>query len=74
MGIGTVVDLRGSRKRERDLVTKLEMEYVEKLGVSSRFELLFLLFNERNSPVFSRAVTFETAGLNHPIESYRCAF
>ena len=28
MGIGTVVDLRGSRKRERDLVTKLGMEYV----------------------------------------------
>ena len=27
----------------------------EKLGVSSRFELLFLLFNERNSPAISRA-------------------
>ncbi len=42
----------------------------EKLGVSSRFELLFLLFNERNSPVISRAAIFDTAGLNHPIESY----
>jgi len=42
----------------------------EKLGVSSRFELLFLLFNERNSPAISRVATNDTAGLNHPIESY----
>jgi DNA-binding CsgD family transcriptional regulator len=42
----------------------------EKLGVSSRFELLFLLFNERHSPVSSRAASFAAAGLNHPIESY----
>jgi hypothetical protein len=38
--------------------------------VSSRFELLCLLFNERNGPAFSRATTFEAASLNHPIESY----
>jgi two-component system nitrate/nitrite response regulator NarL len=42
----------------------------EKLGVSSRFELLFLLFNERNGPVISRTATSGTAGLDHPIESY----
>ena len=42
----------------------------EKLGVSSRFELLFLLFNERNSPGISRATIFDTASLKHPIESY----
>jgi len=42
----------------------------EKLGVSSRFELLFLLFNERNGPASSRPTTFHTAGLTHPIESY----
>jgi two-component system nitrate/nitrite response regulator NarL len=42
----------------------------EKLGVSSRYELLFMLFNERHSPVVSRAATFDTAGLSHPIESY----
>ena len=42
----------------------------EKLGVSSRFELLFLLFNERNSPGIGRATIFDTASLKHPIESY----
>jgi two-component system, NarL family, nitrate/nitrite response regulator NarL len=42
----------------------------EKLGVSSRFELLFLLFNERDGPVISRAATIDTAGSNHPLESY----
>jgi len=35
----------------------------EKLGVSSRFELTFLLFNERNNSI-------DTSGSNHPIESY----
>jgi DNA-binding NarL/FixJ family response regulator len=42
----------------------------EKLGVSSRFELLFLLFNVRHNSVISRAATIDKAGLNHPIESY----
>jgi two-component system, NarL family, nitrate/nitrite response regulator NarL len=42
----------------------------EKLSVSSRFELLFLLFNERNRPALGRAATFDAAGLNRPIESY----
>ena len=42
----------------------------EKLGVSSRFELLFLLFNERKSPAISRTATFDPAGVTHPIESY----
>jgi two-component system nitrate/nitrite response regulator NarL len=42
----------------------------EKLGVSSRFELLFLLFNERYSPFTKRTPQFSTAALNHPIESY----
>jgi len=42
----------------------------EKLGVSSRFELLFLLFNERNSPGIGRPAIVDSASLNHPIESY----
>ncbi|HXZ32917.1 MAG TPA: LuxR C-terminal-related transcriptional regulator [Terriglobales bacterium] len=43
----------------------------EKLDISSRFELLFLLFNERHqSPPINRAAEFEVAGLNHPIETY----
>jgi hypothetical protein len=33
MGIGIVVDLRGSRKHERELVTKLGMEYVPLHGI-----------------------------------------
>jgi DNA-binding CsgD family transcriptional regulator len=41
----------------------------EKLGVSSRFELLFLLVNEHHSPVIDPVAT-NTTGLNHPIESY----
>jgi len=41
----------------------------EKLAISSRFELLFLLFNERRNPV-GQAAEFEVAGLNHPIETY----
>jgi TPR repeat protein len=32
--------------------------------------LLFLLFNQRNSPVIGPAGTYDTTGLNHPIESY----
>ena len=42
----------------------------EKLGVSSRFELLFLLFNERHSAVVSPAANTDASGLNHPIETY----
>ena len=42
----------------------------EKLGVSSRFELLFLLFNERNRPIIGQPATYDAAALNHPIESY----
>ena len=42
----------------------------EKLGVSSRFELLFLLFNERNSPVVGRPINFNAGAENYPIESY----
>jgi len=42
----------------------------EKLGVSSRFELLFLLFNERNSPLLNRTADLDVAGLKHPIEIY----
>ncbi len=42
----------------------------EKLGVSSRFELLFLLFNERHNPLVSPAANVDTAVLNHPIETY----
>ncbi|MFZ3189020.1 MAG: LuxR C-terminal-related transcriptional regulator [Candidatus Sulfotelmatobacter sp.] len=42
----------------------------EKLGVSSRFELLFLLFNERHNPLVSPAANVDAAGLNHPIETY----
>jgi two-component system, NarL family, nitrate/nitrite response regulator NarL len=42
----------------------------EKLGVSSRFELLFLLFNERKGPFIGPAGTYDKVGLNHPIESY----
>jgi DNA-binding NarL/FixJ family response regulator len=41
----------------------------EKLGVSSRFELLFLLFNERDSTV-ERGTTFDVVGGNQPVKSY----
>jgi TPR repeat protein len=41
----------------------------EKLGVSNRFELLFLLFNEGNG-LSSRAVGPNVFGLGNPIETY----
>ena len=41
----------------------------EKLGVSNRFELLFLLFNEGNG-LSSRAVGPNVSGLGNPIEIY----
>jgi TPR repeat protein len=59
-------ELRLSEHTIKNYLTRV----FEKLGVSSRFELLFLLFNERNGPVISRAATIDTADLNHPIESY----
>ena len=42
----------------------------EKLRISSRFELLFLLSNELHSAVLNRAATTDAANLNHPIENY----
>jgi two-component system, NarL family, nitrate/nitrite response regulator NarL len=41
----------------------------EKLGVSNRFELLFLLFNKGNG-LSSRAVGPNMSGLGNPIETY----
>jgi TPR repeat protein len=41
----------------------------EKLSVSNRFELFFLLFNERNG-LSSRAVGPNVSGLGNPIEVY----
>ena len=42
----------------------------EKLGVSSRFELLFLLFKECNAPATGRAGVSFGAQIGHPIETY----
>ncbi len=42
----------------------------EKLHISSRFELLFLLFNERSKATIGQAAEFDVAGLDHPIETY----
>jgi DNA-binding NarL/FixJ family response regulator len=42
----------------------------EKLGVSSRSELLFLLFNERRNTVISQTAAFNTATPNYPGETY----
>jgi DNA-binding NarL/FixJ family response regulator len=42
----------------------------EKLGVASRFELLFLLFNERKGSVPNRAATFDASDPKHSVESY----
>jgi len=42
----------------------------EKLGVSSRFELLFLLFKECNAPATGRAGVPFGAQIGHPIETY----
>jgi two-component system nitrate/nitrite response regulator NarL len=42
----------------------------EKLGVSNRFELLFLLFKECNNQAPDRTGTTLAAGEGHPIESY----
>jgi hypothetical protein len=39
----------------------------EKLGMSSRFELLFLLFNERNNPAISRAAKICTRPSRSPV-------
>jgi two-component system, NarL family, nitrate/nitrite response regulator NarL len=42
----------------------------EKLGVSTRFELLFLLFKECNSQTPDRAGVSVATALGHPIETY----
>jgi two-component system, NarL family, nitrate/nitrite response regulator NarL len=42
----------------------------DKLHISSRFELLFLVLSERHSPTIGQAAEFEVAGFNHPIETY----
>jgi DNA-binding NarL/FixJ family response regulator len=44
----------------------------DKLGVSNRFELLFLLFKECNGQATGREVPFRTE-IGHPIEAYLTA-
>jgi two-component system, NarL family, nitrate/nitrite response regulator NarL len=45
----------------------------EKLGVSNRFELLFLLFKECNGSTAARASAILTTEPSHPIETYMTA-
>jgi DNA-binding CsgD family transcriptional regulator len=45
----------------------------EKLGVSNRFELLFLLFKECNGPTTDRAAVTLATEQGHPIETYLTA-
>ena len=45
----------------------------EKLGVSNRFELLFLLFKECNGPTADRAAVTLVTEQGHPIETYLTA-
>ena len=45
----------------------------EKLGVSNRFELLFLLFKECNGPATDRAAVTLATEQGHPIETYLTA-
>src|SRR5713226_8860208 len=45
----------------------------EKLGVSNRFELLFLLFKECNGPPTDRAAVTLATEQGHPIETYLTA-
>lgn len=45
----------------------------QKLGVSNRFELLFLLFKECNGPTADRAAVTLATDSGHPIETYLTA-